>query len=385
MEHHGMTKMQHHGMITINVAQDFSNTPGGRYIQDGKHSGQAFRQECLCPAFDLYVGPVQVTLDGTEGYPASFLEEAFGGLARIYGAYRCKKWLSFISEEEPGLIDEIWGYIDGCRDTKDAQPPEEKDDASLIWGQLPFHVRCFNPPVGSPDGVYCWVPADEERDGTFTVAALHQPVPVSAKNDEVLGLGSQKYVCARIQKYQVDGIRVEFSSREVVQVVCTLDPWWDESGQLAPDCYVIVGHRGENGLRFPVGGAIFGTEFDAREVLLAELQSQRKIDESSSSDEPSATLELRPVLFGAPLEIRQPIGPRKYARDVALYALEQGRQVCEVGGVSWIHMDKDNRLVSIAGHPVGLPSGLLDSKSLWRIHPDPCESSEAVVETSEEE
>lgn len=52
-----------------------------------------------------------VDLDGVEGYATSFLEAAFGGLARKYGTEAVQKVLSFKSEEEPYLIEEIEEYI----------------------------------------------------------------------------------------------------------------------------------------------------------------------------------------------------------------------------------------------------------------------------------
>jgi hypothetical protein len=65
----------------INIARDFSTKPVGRYRNDGPHTGEAFREDLLIPALETG-GDVVVVLDGTEGYPSSFLEEAFGGLLR---------------------------------------------------------------------------------------------------------------------------------------------------------------------------------------------------------------------------------------------------------------------------------------------------------------
>ena len=45
------------------------------------------------------------------GFATSFLEEAFGGLARKYGGERCLKRLEFVSDEDPLLIKEITNYI----------------------------------------------------------------------------------------------------------------------------------------------------------------------------------------------------------------------------------------------------------------------------------
>lgn len=66
---------------TITIASDFSTTPGGRYYTDGDFTGQEFRERYLIPELDKNE-TIRIVLDGAEGYPSSFLEEAFGGLAR---------------------------------------------------------------------------------------------------------------------------------------------------------------------------------------------------------------------------------------------------------------------------------------------------------------
>jgi len=72
----------------IDIASEFSPYPGGRYKADGSFSGQEFREEFLLPALQEVPGKysrVVIVLDGVAGYPASFLEEAFGGLVRVHG------------------------------------------------------------------------------------------------------------------------------------------------------------------------------------------------------------------------------------------------------------------------------------------------------------
>lgn len=100
-------------MVTVNIAKDFSATPGARYKGDGPYSGEEFREKLLEQHFsDPKLNyDVTVVLDGTEGYATSFLEEAFGGLARKFGKGGCLKRLKFVSNEESSLIDEIIGYI----------------------------------------------------------------------------------------------------------------------------------------------------------------------------------------------------------------------------------------------------------------------------------
>ena len=67
--------------FTITIGKDYSPTPGGRYIRNGDHSGEHFRDTVLVPALKEH-DHLTVYLDGTVGYAGSFLEEVFGGLIR---------------------------------------------------------------------------------------------------------------------------------------------------------------------------------------------------------------------------------------------------------------------------------------------------------------
>lgn len=101
-------------MIRINICNDFSKTPGARYRAEGPFSGERFREEVLVPNYEKAKNnkeKIIIELDGGYGYPTSFLEEAFGGLARIYDANEILDIISFISNDEPSLIEEIVAYI----------------------------------------------------------------------------------------------------------------------------------------------------------------------------------------------------------------------------------------------------------------------------------
>jgi STAS-like domain of unknown function (DUF4325) len=95
----------------INIPQDYTRYPAGRYISDGSFSGQRFRDELLVPALHQ-ADKVEVHLDGTLGYGSSFLEEAFGGLVRIAGFEQqdLMRRLVLISQDET-LIAEIRQYL----------------------------------------------------------------------------------------------------------------------------------------------------------------------------------------------------------------------------------------------------------------------------------
>ncbi len=102
-------------MFTINIAQDFTDSPGARYYEDGDFSGQEFREKILKPIFEEH-DKIKIILDGTEGYATSFLEESFGGLARIFEIKDVLEKLEFVSQEDESLIAEIIEYIEEARD-----------------------------------------------------------------------------------------------------------------------------------------------------------------------------------------------------------------------------------------------------------------------------
>ena len=105
-------------MILINICNDFTDTPGARYRSEGDFSGEEFRETILIPKYEEAVKSkeqLKIELDGGYGYATSFLEESFGGLARIYEIQEVLNALFFVSEDEPGLIDEITEYIKNAR------------------------------------------------------------------------------------------------------------------------------------------------------------------------------------------------------------------------------------------------------------------------------
>lgn len=100
--------------MIIKISKDFTDTPGARYRSESDFSGEEFREDMLEPKFleaERNNEKLVVDLDGGYGYPTSFLEEAFGGLARQYSSEQVLNTLVFISNDEPSLIEEINGYI----------------------------------------------------------------------------------------------------------------------------------------------------------------------------------------------------------------------------------------------------------------------------------
>ncbi len=101
--------------MTINIAQEYTKTPGARYIADGEYSGEDFRNRILEPKYKDCKEKNEkliINFDGGYGYGTSFLEESFGGMVRKgYSSDELLKNLEFISEEEPELIEKVIKYI----------------------------------------------------------------------------------------------------------------------------------------------------------------------------------------------------------------------------------------------------------------------------------
>lgn len=70
--------------ITLNIAREFTNAPGGRYKQDGPNSGEQFLEEQLRPKYEQSKKEgklLRIELDGVYGYPSSFVSGSFGVLS----------------------------------------------------------------------------------------------------------------------------------------------------------------------------------------------------------------------------------------------------------------------------------------------------------------
>lgn len=108
--------------LYFKVATQFSRTPSARNKEEGKAPGEDLRRLLVPLLKDAIVNEkmLVVDLDGTAGYGTSFLEEVFGGLIRIEGLNYddLRNHLSFVSIEEPDLIEEIWYDIDDANENE---------------------------------------------------------------------------------------------------------------------------------------------------------------------------------------------------------------------------------------------------------------------------
>jgi uncharacterized protein DUF4325 len=105
--------------ITINIANDFSDSPGARYKTDGDFSGQQFYEDKLKPkleeVWDDQNKAITLNFDGTYGYASSFISEVFLSVVRdFHDKNKIKEKLNFVSNDEPLLIPAINAIIDNA-------------------------------------------------------------------------------------------------------------------------------------------------------------------------------------------------------------------------------------------------------------------------------
>lgn len=94
----------------ISIANDFSDAPGARYIEDGEYSGQAFLENILLSAFEDAVEKeykILIDLDGVWGYPSSFISGSFGKLSLSKGSNLVLKHIEFKSDDSASRLVEF--------------------------------------------------------------------------------------------------------------------------------------------------------------------------------------------------------------------------------------------------------------------------------------
>ena len=123
----GQFKVWSEIIMKLKVMDKLINFPGPRYRGQGEGSGEAFREDYLIPMFNQASKngeKLVVDLDGAQyGYPTSFLEEAFGGIARKFGVDKVTEVLTFECNDEPLLVKEIKHYIKHSQESR--TPPFE--------------------------------------------------------------------------------------------------------------------------------------------------------------------------------------------------------------------------------------------------------------------
>lgn len=101
--------MVHQNQISRKIV-DFSMRPGPRFRNQGSSSGEEFYCDYLKYWFEEALQQHKiliVTLDGTDGYLTSFIDEAFGRLVYDFGIEKVRENLRVVSDLEPEWITRL--------------------------------------------------------------------------------------------------------------------------------------------------------------------------------------------------------------------------------------------------------------------------------------
>jgi len=107
-------------METINYkfVEEYTKFPGGRFVRLGPYSGEDFREKVLRPIFE---SDKKIVIDATgvvTSFSPSFLDEAFGELAKEYGLETFLNKVEFYSDDSPELKDKMMYYVRRAIDAK---------------------------------------------------------------------------------------------------------------------------------------------------------------------------------------------------------------------------------------------------------------------------
>lgn len=94
-------------IIHFDFAKQFSKNPGLRFRRLSDFSGEQFREEILEPCFEKN-NKIIIDVDGIDSsLGASFLSEAFGGVAVKYGKPKFDELIAFNTESQKGKVNYI--------------------------------------------------------------------------------------------------------------------------------------------------------------------------------------------------------------------------------------------------------------------------------------
>jgi hypothetical protein len=85
---------------------DFSEFPGGRFVENGPFSGEEYRKTVLLPALES-CEIVEIDFAGVFVAAPSFLDEAFGEIVKRLGPAEFRRRIQVRSDEDPDIFKQI--------------------------------------------------------------------------------------------------------------------------------------------------------------------------------------------------------------------------------------------------------------------------------------
>jgi hypothetical protein len=93
-------------MKIITLVSDFDECPSGRYKWESETSGERFRDDFIKPALAEF-GEVTVNLNSADSLPPSFLDEAFGLLAKEMGRREFDRKVKIILDDDKTALRKL--------------------------------------------------------------------------------------------------------------------------------------------------------------------------------------------------------------------------------------------------------------------------------------
>lgn len=110
--------MNENDIIKYNFATQYSKYPGGRFERLGPFSGEDFREKVLR---DIFVSGKSIEIDATgvvTSFSPSFLDEAFGALAKEFGLQKFVATVKLYSNDNPSLSEKMMYYVERAANAK---------------------------------------------------------------------------------------------------------------------------------------------------------------------------------------------------------------------------------------------------------------------------
>jgi hypothetical protein len=110
--------MTNENIIKYVFIEEYTEYPGGRFVRLGPFSGEDFRETVLREIFET---GKKIEIDATgvvTSFSPSFLDEAFGTLAKEYGYERFLETVTLFSTDNPQLTEKMLYYVKRAANVK---------------------------------------------------------------------------------------------------------------------------------------------------------------------------------------------------------------------------------------------------------------------------
>lgn len=110
--------MSDQNTVKYKFVEKYTKFPGGRFERLGPYSGEDFREKVLRNIFE---SGKSIEIDATgvvTSFSPSFLDEAFGSLAKEYGLEKFRNTVKIFSADNEKLAEKMMYYVERAVNAK---------------------------------------------------------------------------------------------------------------------------------------------------------------------------------------------------------------------------------------------------------------------------